>query len=118
MDSVMSKILLMSVAVDSGLTMIDLNRKTAGFYRAFANLDAMADFAFNEAQRIGNSLEQASVLTIMCSLAESRGDIAIAAQCQQQAMDIYKKQNRPDMCRQLRRKFEPTGGKLIAGIFV
>ena len=108
MDSVRSKILLMSVAVESDMAMNDLNQRTGGLFRNFANFDAMADFTLSEARRIGNSLELASVLTILASLAKSRGDVGNFAQFQQEAMDIYKKQNRPELCRQLKKRFETT----------
>lgn len=117
MSSVKSKILLMSVAVDSDLKMCNLNQRTDGLFKNFANFDVMADFTLGEARRIGNTFEQAAVLTILATLASAKGDVQNCAQFQQQAMDIYKKQNRPDMCRQLKKKFEPTGGKLVAGIF-
>lgn len=117
MDSVNSKILLLSVAVDSDLKMCDLNQRTGGLFKNFANFDAMADFTLGEARRIGNTFEQAAVLTILASLAKARGDAPGCAQFQQHAMDIYKKQNRADMCRQLKKKFDATGGTLVAGIF-
>lgn len=117
MDSVRSKILLLSIAVDFDLQLCDLNQRTGGLFKNFATYGAMANFALVEARRIGNNFEQASVLTILASISRSSGDVEMCSQFQQQAMDLYKAQNRPDMVRQLKKKFEPTGGTLVAGIF-
>lgn len=105
MDSVWSRIVLLKAALDGGLKLGDLNRLTDGKFKNHVDLDDMALTTLVETARIGNRLEQASTLAILAELARRKGDVGSVGNYRQQALEIYRKLNRPDLIRQLKSDF-------------
>lgn len=98
------------------LTLADLSRLTNGLYKNFIDLEALAQSTLQEANRVGNGHEQASVLTVLASLAKDKGANDQFAQCYQKALEIYRKLNRPDLCRQLKKRFESHHALVFCGV--
>lgn len=101
MDSLWSRIVLLRSALDGGLDLNDLNSRCGGMFKNHGDLESMAQATREETVRVGNRLEEGSALAILAEIARRKGDAVGGATFQQQALDLYRKLNRPDLARAL-----------------
>jgi hypothetical protein len=102
MSSVRSDIVLVRGALDGALELDALNRLSDDMFKNFVNLEHLAQNTLRGSIRIGNQLEQAATLGILAKLAERSDDMDSAGNYRQQAKEIFRKLNRPDLIRQLK----------------
>jgi hypothetical protein len=103
MDSVRSKILLLRTALNAGLALSDLNTHTNNLFKNYASVEHLAQATLTESIRIGNFAEQGSTLSILAELAWRNADGRKSAFFRRQAIAIYRKLNRPDLIRELKK---------------
>lgn len=115
MDSVRSRIALLTAAMQSGLNMAQLNAHTANLFRHHATLEDLARATLAEAQAIGNRLEQAQLHAILMRLALQRDDYPEAAACRENVLEIYRELKRPDLARPFKVALPVEQGKFVPG---
>ena len=102
MSSVRSDIVLVRGALDGALKLDALNRLSEDMFKNFVDLEHLTQNTLRGSIRIGNQLEQAGALGLLAKLAERKGDESGAENYRQQAKEIFRKLNRPDLVRQLK----------------